>query len=185
MLDKWVPLVTRYDVSVRAETSLLAALFEVGGVDINNLNISRSTLNRKNNKIVENEAQIIREDNLDKIRHLKLTIHFDTKIVKQYKMDRKMTLAGERLAISCSSPESGPLDFLLGVLEIPNSKGHEQALAIQSILEYYELSDQIIAVCTDTTASNTGRHAGANKLIVANALRRPTLYLHNVQTSHL
>ena len=47
----------------------------------------------------------------------------------------------ERLTLSLSSPQANkPLDFLLGVLEIESSKGQEQAITIQNICEYYELS---------------------------------------------
>ena len=77
----------------------------------------------------------------------------------------------ETLALSLSSPQvNEPLDFLLGVLEIESSKGQDQAIAIQNILEYYELIDQIIGCSADTTASNTGKYNGAIKFLVDHVL---------------
>jgi len=188
LLSSWIPIMTRYGIGVRPGTNLLASLYNAGGVDIDEMRMSKSTLSRRTHLVVESEAQIIREENLDKIRGLKLVIHFDTKIVKQYTREKGISTDDERLAISASSPESGPLDFLLGVLEIESSKGSDQALAIQSILEYYELSDQIIGVCTDTTSSNTGKEKGAIRNIVVHALERPVLWLmcrHHIYERHV
>ena len=89
VLDKWVPFLTRYKVSVRAETSLLASLFEIGGVDLNTVPVSKSSLHRNKKIVIKNEAGIVREENLDKVRGLKLVIHFDTKLVKHYRTDQK------------------------------------------------------------------------------------------------
>ena len=62
ILDKWVPFLTRYKVSVRAETSLLASLFSIAGVNLNTVPVSKSGLHRRNRKIViENEAEMVRE----------------------------------------------------------------------------------------------------------------------------
>nr|XP_047127091.1 uncharacterized protein LOC124808057 isoform X2 [Hydra vulgaris] len=69
------------------------------------------------------------------------------------------------------------LDFLLGVLEVPSSKEKDQALAIQSLDEYYDLTNQIIACCTDTTRSNTGKHNGAIRNIAVYSLPCPILWL--------
>ena len=99
-------LFRRYQVSVRAETAMLSSLFQAGAIDIHMLNISMLQLARKKHEIVENEAEV-REQNLDKIRGLKLVLHFDTKLVKQYRTGVKISEIVERLAISVSSPESG------------------------------------------------------------------------------
>jgi hypothetical protein len=112
----------------------LTSLCKAGGVDIDEIGMSRSTLNRKTHAVLESDAQIIREENLDKIRGLKLVLHFDTKIMKQFTREKGISTSEERLAISASSPESGPLDFLLGVLEIESSKGSDQALSIMNIV---------------------------------------------------
>ena len=120
VLDKCIPILTRYKVSVRSETSLLESLFKIGGVGLNTVLVSK-----RNKKIViENEAGVVREENLDKVRGLKVVINFDTKLVKHYRTDQKLSKILERLAISLSSSQvNEPLDFMLGVLEIESSKG--------------------------------------------------------------
>ncbi|XP_065681866.1 uncharacterized protein LOC124808103 isoform X1 [Hydra vulgaris] len=106
VLDKWIPFFTWYKVSVRAETSLLFSLFKVGGVDLNTVPVSKSSLHRNKKIVIENEARIMREENLDKVWGLKVIIHFDTKLVKHYRTDQKMSETVERLALSISSPRS-------------------------------------------------------------------------------
>ena len=123
---------------MRAETAMLSSLFHAGGADTDILNISKSQIARKNHEIIENEALVVREQNLNKVRGLKLVLHFDTKLVKHYGTEVKISETVERLAISVSSAETRSLDFLLGILEVPSSKGKDQALAIQSLVEYYD-----------------------------------------------
>jgi hypothetical protein len=56
-----------------------------------------------------------------------------------------------------------------------------------SILEY-EMSDQIIGLCADTTSSNTGKEKGAIRNIVVHALERPILWLmcrHHIDERHV
>ena len=177
ILKEWVPSLTRYQTGSRCEAALINKLYEVGGVDTDLMATSRSTLRRKKFKILESEAEIVREDNLDKIRDLQLIIHFDTKLVRQYRETSKITEVRERISISVSSPEAECLDILLGVLDIDSSKGEDQALAIQSILENYDLVKQIIGACADTTGSNTGRYKGAIVSIIKYALDSAILWL--------
>ena len=82
ILNNWIPIMTRFGIGVRPGMCLLSSLYKAGGVNIDNISISRSTLNRKTHNVVESEAQIIREENIDKIRGLKVVVHFDTKILK-------------------------------------------------------------------------------------------------------
>ena len=53
----------------------------------------------------------------------------------------------------------------MGVFEIKNSKGSQQALTIQSMLEYYDLTSQVIGIVADTTTSNSGRLHSAIRLL--------------------
>ena len=95
--------------SVRPGTCLLTSLCKAGGVDIDEIGMSRSTLSRKTHAVLESDAQIIREENLDKISGSKLVLHFDTKIMKQFTREKGISTCEERLAISASLPESGPV----------------------------------------------------------------------------
>ena len=91
---------------VRPGTCLLTSLCKAAGVDIDEIGMSRFTLKRKTHAVLESDAQIIREENLDKIGGLKLVLHFDTKIMKQFTREKGFSTRKERLAISASSTSS-------------------------------------------------------------------------------
>ena len=57
-----------------------------------------------------------------------------------------------------------------------NGKGSVQADAVFNILEEWNIEENIITVCTDTTASNTGRLSGAI-VKLQEKLSRPLLWL--------
>ena len=110
-------------------------------------------LYRKRFKKIENLGDQIREDSLDVLKGKKLCIHFDGKQVKQIEEDLNITVTVERIAISVTSPDiQDSNDILLGVVQADSSKGSDQASVILNMLEYYDIVDQIYAVCCDTTA---------------------------------
>ena len=94
----------------------------------------------------------------------------------------------ERIAISVTSPDFHVKDdILLGIIQSESSKGSDQAEIILKLLEYYEISEQIVAVCTDTTSSNTGVKSGAIVLL-SNVLGVPLLWLmcrHHIFEIHI
>ena len=123
-------------------------------------------LQRKRFKKIENLGDQIRQDIMDVLKGKKLCIHFDGKQVKQIEEDLNITVTVERIAISVTSPDiQDSNDILLGVVQADSSKGSDQASVILNMLEYYNIVDQIYAVCCDTTASNTGQFAGAIALL--------------------
>ena len=82
-------------------------------------------------------------------------LHFDGKIVKHIEDEMRQRITYNRIAISVTSPQLGEKDDL-GVIPCPSGKGQDMAVYIQNLLDYYEITENIIAVCTDTTESNTG-----------------------------
>ena len=56
-----------------------------------------------------------------------------------------------------------------------SSKGSDQADVILNLLEYYDIVDQIFAVCCDTTSSNTGVFSGA-VVLLCTILNTPLLW---------
>ena len=86
--------------------------------------------------------------------------------MKQIEEDLNITVTVERIAISVTSPDFDDTDdILLGVVQASSSKGCDQADVILNLLEYYNIVDQIFAVCCDTTSSNTGVFSGAIVLL--------------------
>ncbi len=68
----------------------------------------------------------------------------------------------ERIVISVTSSDLGDADdILLGVVQAMSSKGSDQVDVILSLLEYYDIVDQIFAVCWTTTSSITCVFSGA------------------------
>jgi hypothetical protein len=59
----------------------------------------------------------------------------------------------------------GSDDILLGVIQAASSKSSDQSDVILNLLEYYDIVDQIFAVCCDTTSSNTYVFSGAIVLL--------------------
>jgi hypothetical protein len=64
------------------------------------------------------------------------------------------------------SPDFGDSDdILLGVVQAASYKSSDQADVILNLLEYYDIVDQIFAVCCNTTSSNTCVFFGAIVLL--------------------
>jgi len=91
--------------------------------------------------------------------------------------DLNVTVTVERIAVSVTSPDiEDSDDILLGVVQAESSKGSDQAHVILNLLEYYEVADQIFAVCCDTTSSNTGAFSGAIS-VLTKVLNVPILWI--------
>ena len=98
------------------------------------------------------------------------------KQVKEVEEKMNIVVSVERISVSVTSPDiEGSDDILLGVVQADSSKGCDQAEVILSLLEYYEIADQIYAVCCDTTASNTAAFSGAIALL-SSILNVPLLW---------
>jgi hypothetical protein len=112
-------------------------------------------------------GEAIRDETTKKLRNLNLTLHFDGKKCTHLDEETNITVTRERIAVSVSSPDLEETDdILLGIVECDSSKGSDMADVIHEILMFYEItSDQIFAVCCDTTAANTGCYKGANILV--------------------
>ncbi len=60
-----------------------------------------------------------------------------------------------------TSPDIGENNnILLGFAQAESSKGSDQAHVILSLLDYYEMVDQMFSICCDTESSNTGACSG-------------------------
>ena len=96
-----------------------------------------------------------------------LSLHIDGKQVTHLDEDTNITITTERIAVSITSPDLAETDdILLGVVKSSSSKGEDQAECVLELLMFFDIQpEQIFAICNDTTASNTGRHAGANVIL--------------------
>ena len=105
-------------------------------------------------------------------------MHFDSKIINELDEVEGISMIKERVAVSVSVPEDDEReDVLLGVVIAESSKGIDQIQESSNLLEFYYVIENIIAVCVDTTASNTGGKNGAIQLLSEFVLRRKIMWL--------
>ena len=178
----------RTGMSYRDQTQFLAAIVNYLDGDISELKISRSSVQRERYKHVEDEGGSIRQTYMESMADKNLVLHFDGKLVKHIEDDCRQRVTSDRLAISVTSPELGTKDdLLLGVVPCPSGKGDDMAVYIQNVLEYYDVTENIIAVCADTTASNTGSKNGAI-VILSKVFDQPFIWLlcrHHIAEIHI
>ena len=89
-------------------------------------------------------------------------IHWDEKLLKC----GKAYTHKEHLAVLASST-NGKLVKLLGITDLDSGTGLNQAKAVKNMLEEWSIEQRCVAMCFDTTASNTGKFAGACILLEA------------------
>ena len=176
LVDCTAAVSARYRVGTRPQTSIVAAICNKAGVNLEDIILSRSTVHRKRFQKIEAVGDKLRQEIITTLKGKKLCVHFDGKRVKQIEEDLKITVSVERIAVSVTSPDMDETDdVLLGVVQAASSKGSDQAVAILNLLEYFNIVDQIFVVCCDTTASNTGIHSGA-VVILSSILNTPLLW---------
>ena len=72
----------------------------------------------------------------------------------------------EHLAFFASATNGKPVK-LLGTIDFDSGTGLNQAPAIKNMLEEWNIEERCVAMCLDTTASNTGKFAGTCILLEA------------------
>ena len=144
-------------------TSLAKSL----GQDARQLSINRSTIRRQRHLHRQNFSMLLKQSFSADVP---LIIHWDGKL-----MPDLMQTSGhvERLPIIVTG---NGVSQLLQVAKLPNSTGTEQSKAVVSTLNEWGLTERVVGMSFDTTASNTGRKAGACVLI-EQQIGRNLLYL--------
>lgn len=161
-------LLDRCKVSDRNATRIILATVEALGEDPKEYKISRSVIREQRRINREKYTEQI-QDRLKIPQNEAVCVHWDGKLLPGIlKTEQK-----ERVAVLVSH---GTKEQLLGVPETDSSSGEEQALAVYECLEEWGLASSVVAMCFDTTASNTGRLNGACNLL-EQMLGRELLYL--------
>ena len=188
LIEATTPLSVRAGISYRDQTMFIAAVVNYLGADLRQLQVNRETVRTKRYEIVRRQGDEIRKHYREEMSGKNLVLHFDSKIVAHIEETMKQKVTRDRIAVSVTSPEFGHKeDLLLGVVPTYSGKAADQALVIQNLVEHFELPDQIFAICTDTTATNTGRKEGA-VMILTRVLQKPLLWLmcrHHIYEIHM
>ena len=85
------------------------------------------------------------------------------------------TTSVDRLPVLITAVSTGETQ-LLGVPKLTSGTGENQASAVYELLQEWRMDEKVAGFCFDTTASNTGRRAGAC-ILLEQRLRRTVLNL--------
>ncbi|XP_074101902.1 uncharacterized protein LOC141529299 [Cotesia typhae] len=146
----------RANVTSRIATYIIAALLSSLNIDCASVNFSHVTIHRAREKF-RKEAALNLKTNLETDNYV---LHFDGKLLSD--------ITGTE-----------QVDRLPNILvpKIESGTGQNQASAIIKTVKQWDINtDNIKALCSDTTASNTGIRNGAC-VLVEKALSRKLLYL--------
>lgn len=137
----------RTNTSSRNATYILAAAASSLGLNVNDINMSSSTIHRSRIKFRKEVAELLKKD----LRVAKcLVVHWDGKLLPDLVGEATV----ERLPIIVSGIGT---EQLLGVPKLPTGTGANQATAIVNTLYEWNLSERVKAMCFDTTSTNTGK----------------------------
>lgn len=176
LLEATTSLCARGMVSVEMQTRFLASIINILGGTPHQMQISTSSIHRERTKLLEKRATIIRESYQEEMKGKHLVLHFDGKILKHLDEETNQSVMRDRVAVSISSPEFVEKgDRLLGILPTESGKAIDETMTIHNLLEYYEICEDIFAICADTTSVNTGVHSGII-MNIAHILKRPLLW---------
>ncbi|ESN95740.1 hypothetical protein HELRODRAFT_184448, partial [Helobdella robusta] len=146
----------RINLSDRKFTVLAAAIAQASGQDIGDTSLSRSTVHRKRQQHRSTIDSSIRQQFQDRDRN-PLLVHWDGKIMNDDPHSRT-----DRLAVVVTGCN---VEKILGIVKIASSTGQAQANATFQLLKLWDVSEDIIGMCFDTTAANTGTSSGACVLL--------------------
>jgi hypothetical protein len=141
----------RTQTSSRNATYVLSELASGLGHDVSDLNINRTSIQRARSTHRANAAHVIKSE-FD--ASVPLTVHWDGKLMEDLTTNEHV----DRLPVLVSGVG---VEKLLGVPKLSSSTGVAQADAVVGCLEDWNITEQVVALSFDTTASNTGHRSGA------------------------
>ena len=147
----------RINLSDRKFTVLAAAIAKATGEDLSSTVVSRSTVRRKraqHRSIIEDQ---VRKD-FQTGEKPPLLVHWDGKVMKDSTNLEDQRSSTDWLAVVVSGED---IEKILGIIKISSGTGQSQAKATFQLLNLWDISGDIVGMCFDTTASNTGRFSGA------------------------
>jgi hypothetical protein len=156
----------RSKLSDRAAMSVVGETARSLGHEVHNLALNRSSIRRLRQKHRQQRAKQIKEE--FKVG-VPLVIHWDGKLLPDLTGKEKV----DRLPVIVSGEG---VSQLLAVPKLRTGTGQAQADAVADVVRQWGVAEDLAGMCFDTTASNTGRLAGAC-VILEQELERPMLWL--------
>ncbi len=145
----------RTKVSDRNATILLASTAVSLGENIENYVINRSSIRRFR---IKHRQEVMNEILLKFNPDVPLVVHWDGKILPE--LTGKTSV--DRLPILVTGEG---ITQLLGVPKLSSGTGEATAAAVYNLLEHWNVTNKVKAMCFDTTASNSGQKNGACVLL--------------------
>ena len=161
LLRRLGPLFTKWNIPHEAAVEIVAATYKECNCDLEDVTVSLTSSKRlrseDNLKISEKELEDLRET--VEAGQIPLTLHVDTKQMKQRMGDDYIREEKDRLGVVLTGPGLGR-DYPIGIPPLDTGRALEQAEAVYGLLNAAGLDRFIADICFDTTNTNSGRHGG-------------------------
>ena len=72
------------------------------------------------------------------------------------------------------------LEKMIGIVKLPSGTGTAQASATHQLLELWSMTSDVVAMCFDTTSTNTGTVKGACSVRVLSEQKFGSIYLADI-----
>jgi len=154
-------VIDRVNLSDRKFTLIAAAIAKASGQDLDSSALSRSTVRRKRTQHRLTIDSCIREE-FQSLQKPPLLVHWDGKLMKDSTNVEDLRSNVDRLAVIVTGHN---VDKILGIVKIPSGTGQAQAKATFQLLSLWNVANDIVGMCFDTTAANTGSMSGACVLL--------------------
>lgn len=141
------------NISYRNSVRLISAISVALGVDTSALILNKTSFNEYRSKFRREAAERIKRE-FGEIEVGPAVVHWDGKLIPDGFSCKKV----DRVPIIV---RSNTIEKILSVPALPDGKGITQAQAIFNAVQEWGLTDNIKAVCCDTTNSNLGCRSGA------------------------
>ncbi|XP_047123055.1 uncharacterized protein LOC124806322 [Hydra vulgaris] len=162
----------RINLSDQKFTILAAAIAKASGQDLQSTPLSRSTVRRKRIEHRSSTENCIRQEFLSSEKP-PLVVHWDGKIMRDSTNLEDPKSNVDRIGVSVTGVD---LEKILGIVKLPAGTGVAQAKATFQLAKIWDVDSEIVGMCFDTTASNTGSKNGACVLL-EQLIGRNLLYL--------
>ena len=146
-------MANRLNLSLSQATGITAEILKSSGAVLDTVAITKTSCHRYR---LENRADMENQIKLSFVAPEFRVLHWDGKVME----DSHKTWT-DRLAILISETLRYEQGKLLGVPEIVDSTGSNQATAIFSLVQQWDLADNIVGLSVNTTTSNSRWQNGA------------------------
>ena len=152
----------RHKISSNALNDIIASIIRESQGCVKDFVLSQMSTLRGRKKLRSLKFESVKENFFAGLDDHYFTIHWDEKLLKC----GKAYTHKEHLAVLANST-NGKLVKLLGITDLDSGTGLNQAKAVKNMLDEWSIEQRCVAMCFDTTASNTGKFAGACILLEA------------------